>query len=50
MGIIELSPPTFGYEATGIVRAVGPQAQKLSVGNRVALTGIAVFTSAVTTT
>lgn len=50
MGIIELFPPTFGYEATGIVRRVGPMARKLSVGDRIALTGVAVFSSTVTTT
>ncbi|KAH8693388.1 hypothetical protein GQ44DRAFT_695216 [Phaeosphaeriaceae sp. PMI808] len=50
MGIIELSPPTFGYEATGIVRRVGPKAGKLSVGDRVAFTGVSVFASTVTTT
>lgn len=50
MGIIELSPPTFGYEATGIVRRVGSKAGKLSVGDRVALTGFDVFASTVTTT
>jgi NADPH:quinone reductase-like Zn-dependent oxidoreductase len=50
MGIIELSPPTFGYEATGIVRRVGPKAGKLSVGDRVALIGFDVFASTVTTT
>jgi NADPH:quinone reductase-like Zn-dependent oxidoreductase len=50
MGIIELSPPTFGYEATGIVRSVGPNVGKLSVGDRVALTGTCVFASTVTTT
>ncbi|KAL7940018.1 hypothetical protein V8C42DRAFT_356517 [Trichoderma barbatum] len=50
MGIIELSPPTFGYEATGIVHRVGPKAGKLSVGDRVALTGVCVFASTVTTT
>ncbi|EFQ92956.1 hypothetical protein PTT_09821 [Pyrenophora teres f. teres 0-1] len=50
MGIIELSPPTFGYEATGIVYRVGPDAGKLSVGDRVALTGTGVFASAVTIT
>ncbi|KAJ5259397.1 hypothetical protein N7478_012378 [Penicillium angulare] len=50
MGIIELSPPTFGYEATGIVRRVGPSAGKLNVGDRVALTGYDVFASTVTTT
>lgn len=50
MGIIELSSPTFGYEATGIVRRVGPKARKLSVGDRVALTGFDVFASTVTTT
>ncbi|KAF3480038.1 uncharacterized protein GIQ15_07014 [Arthroderma uncinatum] len=50
MGIIELPTPTFGYEATGIVRRVGPKAEKLGVGDRVALTGVAVFASTVTTT
>ncbi|KAF7563661.1 hypothetical protein G7046_g476 [Stylonectria norvegica] len=50
MGIIELFPPTFGYEATGIVRRVGPKAEKLNVGDRVALTGFNVFASTVTTT
>lgn len=50
MGIIELSPPTFGYEATGVVRRVGPTAKKLSVGDRVALAGFDVFASTVTTT
>ncbi|KAL6890027.1 hypothetical protein GGI43DRAFT_425686 [Trichoderma evansii] len=50
MGIIELSPPTFGYEATGIVRRLGPKAGKLSVGDRVALTGIKAFASTVTIT
>ncbi|KAI3094809.1 hypothetical protein CBS147333_9920 [Penicillium roqueforti] len=50
MGIIEVTPPTFGYEATGIVRRVGPKAGKLSVGDRVALVGFDVFASTVTTT
>lgn len=50
MGIIELSPPTFGYEATGVVRSVGPGAEKLKVGDRVALTGFNVFRSTVITT
>jgi len=50
MGIIELFPPTFGYEATGIVRRVGPKAAKFSVGDRVALTGFDVFASTVTAT
>jgi NADPH:quinone reductase-like Zn-dependent oxidoreductase len=50
MGIIELSPPTFGYEATGIVRRVGPMASKVKVGDRIALTGYDVFVSTVTTT
>lgn len=50
MGIIEVTPPTFGYEATGIVRRVGPKAGKLSDGDRVALVGFDVFASTVTTT
>lgn len=50
MGIIEVTAPTFGYEATGIVRRVGPKAGKLSVGDRVALIGFDVFASTVTTT
>ncbi|KJZ78545.1 hypothetical protein HIM_01936 [Hirsutella minnesotensis 3608] len=50
MGIIEVSPPTFGYEATGIVRRVGPKAGKLRVGDTVALIGFKVFASTVTTT
>jgi NADPH:quinone reductase-like Zn-dependent oxidoreductase len=50
MGIIDLFPPTFGYEATGIVRRVGPKAAKVSVGGRVALTGFDVFASTVTVT
>ncbi|CAG8888844.1 unnamed protein product [Penicillium egyptiacum] len=50
MAIIELSPPTFGYEATGIVRRVGPKAGKLIVGDRVALVGFDVFASTVRTT
>ncbi|KAG4443875.1 hypothetical protein IFR05_000641 [Cadophora sp. M221] len=50
MGIIELSPPTFGYEATGIVRRIGPKAGKFSVGDRIAMTGFNVFASTVTTT
>lgn len=50
MGIIELSPLTFGYEATGIVRRVGPMAGKLIVGDRVALVGFDVFALTVTTT
>jgi NADPH:quinone reductase-like Zn-dependent oxidoreductase len=49
MGIIELTPPTFGYEATGIVRSVGPRAEKLRVGDRVALVGYNVFASTTTT-
>ncbi|KAL7918584.1 hypothetical protein ACQKWADRAFT_330517 [Trichoderma austrokoningii] len=49
-GNIELSSPTFGYEATGIVRRVGPKAGKLSVGDRVALIGFNTFASTVTTT
>jgi NADPH:quinone reductase-like Zn-dependent oxidoreductase len=50
MGIIELFPPTFGYEAAGIVRRVGPKAGKFSIGDRVVLTGCEVFASTVTTT
>ncbi|PYH37625.1 type I polyketide synthase [Aspergillus neoniger CBS 115656] len=50
MGILDVTPPTFGYEGTGIVRRVGPKAGKLSIGDRVALVGFDVFASTVTTT
>ncbi|KAH6858814.1 hypothetical protein BKA58DRAFT_346728, partial [Alternaria rosae] len=50
MGIIDIIPVSIGYEATGIVRRVGPQVERLSVGDRVALLGTHLFASTVTTT
>ncbi|KAI9692847.1 MAG: Type I Iterative PKS [Bathelium mastoideum] len=50
MGIIELpsKEPTFGYEASGVVRRVGPNVTKLGVGDRTVLTGIKNFSTVVT--
>lgn len=52
MGIISLSSrePYFGYEATGVVKRVGPEVKKLKVGDRALLTGIKTFSTVVTST
>jgi NADPH:quinone reductase-like Zn-dependent oxidoreductase len=49
MGIIELPQLTFGYEAAGIVRRIGPEVTKVHVGDRVVLTGIKSFATVVVT-
>lgn len=40
--------PTFGYEASGIVRRVGPKVTKLRVGDRAVVVGSNMFTTAAT--
>lgn len=52
MGIISLSEsePYFGYEASGVVRRVGPDAKKVQAGDRVVLSGIKTFSTVVTST
>lgn len=40
--------PTFGYEASGIVRRVGPKVTKLQVGDRAVVVGSNIFTTAAT--
>ncbi|KAH8805416.1 hypothetical protein F5884DRAFT_846143 [Xylogone sp. PMI_703] len=48
MGIIELPQLMFGYEATGIVRCVGPQVKKFRVGDRVAVVAVKTFSTVIT--
>lgn len=50
MGILELPHPYFGYEASGVVRRVGPGVTKLRVGDRAALIGVKTFSTVVTAT
>lgn len=48
MGIIDRRIPTFGYEAAGVVRRVGPKAAKLKVGDRAVFMGTKTFSTVVT--
>ena len=48
MGILTLSETHFGYEAAGVVRKLGPNATKVSVGDRVVLMGRNTFATTVT--
>lgn len=47
MGKIELPERTFGYEATGIVRRIGPNVANFRVGDRVMLMGVKTFSTVV---
>lgn len=47
MGLIPLPELTFGYEAMGIVRRVGPEVTKLRPGDRALCTSIRVFSTVV---
>jgi len=51
-GFIELSSHelTFGYEAAGVVRRVGPDAKKVCVSDRVVVMAFDAFSTVVTTT
>lgn len=48
MGIIELPELAFGYEATGIVRRMGPNVTKFNVGDRVAVVAVKTFSTTIT--
>ena len=48
MGKIELPERTFGYEAAGIVRRIGPNVANFRVGDRVMLMGVKTFSTVVT--
>ncbi|KAL8881851.1 MAG: hypothetical protein Q9198_001030, partial [Flavoplaca austrocitrina] len=48
MGILKLAKTHFGYEAAGVVRKLGPNATKFSVGDRVVLMGCNTFATTVT--
>lgn len=47
MGIVELSEPTLGHEASGVVRSVGPNVTNLRVGDRVMLVGRSTFSTSI---
>lgn len=47
MGVVQLSTPTFGREASGTVRAVGPDVKHIRIGDRVMLTGTSSFSTSV---
>jgi hypothetical protein len=49
MGVVELSKPTLGHEASGVVRAVGPKVKNLNVGDRVMLAGRSTFSTSIVT-
>ena len=46
-GIIDIPSrePTFGYEASGVVKHIGPEVRKFCVGDRVCLTGYKTFST-----
>lgn len=48
MGGIELSKPTLGHEASGVVRGIGPNVKNLEVGDRVLLAGRSTFSTSIT--
>lgn len=48
MGVLKLEKTHFGYEAAGVVRKLGRNATKLSLGDRVALMGRNTFGTTVT--
>lgn len=52
MGIIELNSAesTFGYEAAGIIRRIGPDVKKFRPGDRAVFCGIQTFSTVVTAT
>jgi len=47
MGVVELSKPTLGHEASGVVRAVGPNIKNLRIGDRVMLAGRSTFSTSI---
>jgi len=47
MGVVELSEPNLGLEASGVVRGVGPGVRNLRVGDRVMLAGRSTFSSSI---
>ena len=47
MGIVELSEPNLGLEASGVVRRVGPSVKTLRVGDRVMLAGRSTFSTSI---
>lgn len=47
MGVVELTEPTLGHEASGVVRRVGPDVKNLCVGDRVMLAGRSTFATSV---
>ena len=47
MGVVELSKPTLGHEASGVVRAVGPDVKHLRVGDRVMLASRSTFATSI---
>jgi NADPH:quinone reductase-like Zn-dependent oxidoreductase len=47
MGVVELSKPTLGHEASGVVRAIGPNVTNLRVGDRVMLAGRSTFSTSI---
>lgn len=51
-GIIRLSSRdvTFGYEGTGIVRRIGPDAKKLRVGDRAVFMSVSTLSTVIITT
>jgi NADPH:quinone reductase-like Zn-dependent oxidoreductase len=47
MGVVKLSKPSLGHEASGVIRAVGPTAKELCVGDRVMLAGRSTFATSI---
>lgn len=48
MGILTLAETQFGYEAAGIVKQVGSNVSKFSIGDRVVLMGRNTFATTIT--
>lgn len=48
LGILNHNPSEMGFEGSGIVRAVGPGVQRLSVGDRVLYMGSSCFSTYLT--